>query len=238
VAQTVLIVLVTWAVAKAIPDFYRVVFPLSSFGLSADNNGAIFDVEYPFYDVKDSPAAQAGVRPGERLDLGQMHCKNPLSENCTDVVSILSDFGGVQYTLRNKQITLLFLPPHGSATIKFHLKPALAPLHWLSRIILLADTVVAVLFIGVAFTLVWTRPSIMTWGFFLYAIWFNPGSDYAFYSMLQYWTPAVLIEQVVESFVRGAAYAGLIAFALCFPGETVEPRWRRLRVRQEIAESG
>lgn len=213
---------------KPIADFYRVVFPLSSLGLSADNNGAIFDVRYPFDDMKDSPAAQAGMRPGERLDIREMHCKHPLSDTCANIVSVMSDFGGVQYTLRHKQITLLVLPPHGGAPLLFHLRPAYAPLHWLSRIVLLADTVVAILFVGVAFNLVWTRPSTMTWGFFLYAIWFNPGSDYAFYSLLQYWTPAVLIEQVVESFVRGAAYAGLIAFALCFPGETVEARWRRL----------
>jgi hypothetical protein len=157
-----------------------------------------------------------------------MHCKHPFSDTCANIVSVMSDFGGVQYTLRHKQITLLVLPPHGGTPLQFHLRPADAPLHWLSRIVLLADTIVAILFVGVAFNLVWTRPSTMTWGFFLYAIWFNPGSDYAFYSLLQYWTPAVLIEQVVESFVRGAAYAGLIAFALCFPGETVEARWRRL----------
>ncbi len=217
-----------WAMTKALPDFYRVVFPLNALGLSADNDGAIFDVEYPFDDAKDSPAARAGLQPGESLDLTQMHCKNPLSERCTGIVAILGDFGGVQYTLREDQMTLLILPRHGGLPIAIPIKPAHAPLHWHSRIVLLADTIVSVLFIGVAFYLVWTRPSRMTWGFFLYAIWFNPGDDYAFYSLLQFWTPAVLIEQVLEAFIRGAAYAGLLAFALCFPGETMEPRWRRI----------
>ena len=33
--------------------------------------------------------------------------------------------------------------------------------------------------------LVWSRPSAMSWGFFLYVNWFNPGQEYAFYAILQ-----------------------------------------------------
>jgi hypothetical protein len=123
---------------------------------------------------------------------------------------------------------ILILPKNGGAPLTFHIQPAPAHLHWHSRAGLLADTTVGILFVCVAFYLLWTRPSRMTWGFFLYAIWFNPGQDYAFYALLQLWPPGVLIEQLLETVIRGAAFAGLLAFALSFPGETVEPRWQRL----------
>lgn len=228
VSRALMILLAVWALAIITPELYRVIAPLSSIGLSADNDGTVLNVKRPFDRLTDSPAARAGIVPGDQLDLKQMHCKEPLSENCTGVVTVLGDFGGVQYTLRSDQITLLIVPLHGGPPVKLHIRPSYAALRWHSRLGLLADTVVGSLFVSVAFYLVWTRPSRMTWGFFLYAIWFNPGEDYAFYSLLQTWTPAVLIEQVLEAFAQGAAYAGLLAFALCFPGETVEPRWQRL----------
>jgi len=68
----------------------------------------------------------------------------------------------------------------------------------------------------------------MTWGFFLYAVWFNPGQDYAFYALIQPWPLAILAEQFVEALAQGAAYAGLLAFALRFPTGDSESTWRRL----------
>jgi hypothetical protein len=226
--RALMILLAIWAVAIIAPEFYRVVAPVNSIGLSADNDGKIVDVVYPFDRPADSPAAQSGIVPGQRLDLSQMHCKAPLSDRCTGAVTVLGDFGGVQYTSRSDEITLLILPKNGGAPLTFHIQPAPAHLHWHSRAGLLADTTVGILFVCVAFYLLWTRPSRMTWGFFLYAIWFNPGQDYAFYALLQLWPPGVLIEQLLETVIRGAAFAGLLAFALSFPGETVEPRWQRL----------
>ncbi len=211
-----------------LPDLYRLVGPLDSFGLSADNNGTIIDVRQPFETLKASPASQAGITPGERLDLRHMHCRDPFSENCTGVVAVLGDFGGARYTLRHRPVTLIILSSPGAKPIILRLKAAPAPLRLAPQLLLLANTIVGALFVLVAFNLVWTRPSLMTWGFYLYAIWFNPGQDYAFYSLLQTWTPGALIEQFLEAFGAGAAYAGLIVFALCFPGEGLEPRWHSL----------
>ena len=227
-SRALMILLTIWALAVITPELYRVVAPLNSLGLSVDNDGRVLDVQQPFDRPADSPAARSGIIPGDRIDLSQMHCKDPLSERCIAILTLLGDFGGVQYTLRGEQITLRILPRQGGPPVTFLIRPAQTALRWHARLGLLADTVVGMLFVSVALYLVWTRPSRMTWGFFLYAIWFNPGEDYAFYALLQVWTPAVLIEQILEAFIQGAAYAGLLAFALCFPGETVEPRWRRL----------
>src|ERR1700758_5522975 len=50
-----------------------------------------------------------------------------------------------------------------------------------ARGVLLFNEAIATLFILGAAWLVWTRPGGMTWGFFLYAIWFNSGQNYVFY---------------------------------------------------------
>ena len=211
-----------------LPDLYRVVAPLGSLGLSVDNNGRVINVRHPFDDVATSPAARAGIVPGDRVDLARMRCFQPLSAGCTSVVAVLGDFGGVEYTMRQAPVAISIIAAQGGTPRTLSVTPAPAPLPPDARLLLLADTAVGALFVGVAFLLAWTRPGRMTWGFFLYAIWFNPGQNYTFYALLQLWTPAVLIEQCLEAFVQGAAYAGLIAFALRFPGEAVEPRWRRL----------
>jgi hypothetical protein len=211
-----------------VPSFYQVAAPLASFGLSADNNGRIFDTVSPFANADESPAAAAGLLHGDRLDLGRMRCTNPLSPNCVSLVAVLGGLGGLQYVRPGSRITLSVVPRHGGPTHTVRLAASLAPLSVAARLVLLADTVVGVLFIAVAFHLVWTRPGRMTWGFFLYAIWFNPGQDYAFYALIQPWPLAVLAEQFVEALAQGAAYAGLLAFALRFPTGVPEPAGRRL----------
>jgi hypothetical protein len=64
-----LVVLTFWALAMIIPDFYRLYQPLGSFGFYANNDGVITDVQGPFLHETDSPAFQAGLRMGDRLDL-------------------------------------------------------------------------------------------------------------------------------------------------------------------------
>jgi len=198
-----LIVLAAWALAIIVPSFYQVAAPLASFGLSADNNGRIFDTVSPFANADESPAAAAGLLHGDRLDLGRMRCTNPLSPNCVSLVAVLGGLGGLQYVRPGSRITLSVVPRHGGPTHTVRLAASLAPLSVAARLVLLADTVVGVLFIAVAFHLVWTRPGRMTWGFFLYAIWFNPGQDYAFYALIQPWPLAVLAEQFVEALAQG-----------------------------------
>ena len=77
-----------------------------------------------------------------------------------------------------------------------------------------------------AFQLTWRRPCAMTWGFFLFAIWFNPGQTYAFYALITPWPYAILAEEVVEAAAQAAGYVGLVVFALRFPHDVIEPDWR------------
>jgi hypothetical protein len=70
--------------------------------------------------------------------------------------------------------------------------------------VLLLDQLASVLVILAAAWLVWTRPGIMTWGFFLYVIWFNPGQSAEYYALLQRSSPIALLTQNI---------AGAIALA-------------------------
>jgi hypothetical protein len=224
--RMLLIVLAVWALALILPDSYRVVAPLASLGLSADDNGTITNVRVPFKTLAESPAARAGLVPGDRLDLGQMRCIDPFSLGCADIVAVLGDFGGAGYVPQNERVRLIIRPVAGGPSRTVEISAAPSPMNWHARVVLLADTIVGALFIGVAFHLAWTRASRMTWGFFLYAIWFNSGQDYAAYAFLQSWPPGVLIEQGFEAVIQGAAYAGLLTFAMRFPNEHLDAHWR------------
>jgi hypothetical protein len=66
----------------------------------------------------------------------------------------------------------------------------------------------------------------MSWGFFLYVNWFNPGQAYAFYAILQQWPLLLLAQDIAGCFAQAAGYAGLILFVLRAPNDETEPRWR------------
>ncbi len=211
-----------------VPSLLQVIGPFGAVGLSADNDGVLLDVISPFEHPGQSPAAMAGLVPGDHIDLRRMRCTSLGSEACATAVTVLGGLGGLQYTLPGRAIDLPVSGTRGQPSRTVPLHAALAPLRWPARIVLLADTLVGILFIVMAFHLVWTRPGGMTWGFFLYAAWFNPGQTFAFYAGLQVVPALVLVEQVGEALLRGAAYAGLLGFALRFPSDIVGARWRRL----------
>ena len=63
----VALVLLTFdALAIIAPDFLRVVRPLGSFGLAADGDGLIYDVQGPFATEEASP--EASFRPSSSMD--------------------------------------------------------------------------------------------------------------------------------------------------------------------------
>ncbi|MBV9523890.1 MAG: hypothetical protein JO010_13910 [Alphaproteobacteria bacterium] len=225
--RLLLLALVAWALAMILPALYRIAEPLAAFGLTADNDGVVIDILSPFATATASPAANAGIVRGDRIDLERMQCTHPRSRACADLVSVLGGLGGLQYVLPGRAIAVTIRRTDGGPARTIRLEAAPAPLGWPARLVLLADTVVGVLFILTAFRLVWVQPTRMRWGFFLYAVWFNPGQTYAYYAVLQSWPVAVLVQEFAEALAQAAAYAGLLAFALRFPGDAADPRWRR-----------
>lgn len=223
-ASPVLAVLLTlWSLATILPDLARIVTPLASFGLSVDNDGLITSVQEPFATPETSPASRSGLAPGMRLDLSAMRCMQPGSEGCRAIAAVLGAFGGVEYTANTRPITLALQAGDGLPARQVSLRPVPAPLSFATKLVLLADTVIGAAFVIIAFRLVWHQPSPMTWGFFLYAIWFNPGQTYTYYALMQLWPPAVLMAQVMDALAQAAAFTGLLAFALCFPEDAPQP---------------
>lgn len=222
-----LVVLTAWALAMIVPDLQRVIDSGGSFGLSADNDGVVTDVLAPFGSAADSPAAAAGIVPGDRIDLKAMRCIPPGTPQCASLVAVLGGLGGMQSVLPQRQITLTIKPSSGGSSKIVQLQAALAPLNFADRAVLLADTVVGAVVIIIAFWLVWTRAGWMTWGLFLYVIWVNPGQTFTYYALLQRWPVAVFAQEMAEALARGAAYAGLVIFALRFPDDRTEPRWQK-----------
>jgi hypothetical protein len=99
-----------------------------------------------------------------------------------------------------------------------------------ARLALAADELLGFFFIFVAVVLVWQSPSAMTFGFFLYATWFNPGQYFVSYTLLQPYPLAVLVQETLQALIQAAGYAGLVLFAIRFPDNTADARWRRIEV--------
>src|ERR1700732_2679244 len=92
-SRVLLVAFTLWALAMIVPDLYRWDQPLGSFGFYANNDGLITDVQGPFPDEAASPAWQAGLRQGDRLDLGQMQCIPVHTLRCA---SALAALGGLR----------------------------------------------------------------------------------------------------------------------------------------------
>jgi hypothetical protein len=202
-----------------------IIQPLASTGFAADNDGWIYDVKGPFAQ-DDSPAWQAGLRQGDRLDLPAMECSTLENRRCMDLLAVLGGLGGRQLVRPGRVLRLHIVPTDGGAVRVVEVAARLTQTTWLERGVLLFDEVVATLFILAAAWLVWTRPSGMTWGFFLYAVWFNSGQNYVFYVFLQEWPHLLLAQEVVGAVMQGLGYAGFLLFVLRVPSDQTFPAWR------------
>lgn len=216
--------LLIWALAMILPDFTRVVRPLGSFGFYADSDGLIYDVAGPFAEPQDSPAWIAGVREGDRLDFSKMRCIPYDRDVCAATISAV---GGNEYVLPATQATFELLPNGAEPARQVHLTALPRPSNWLVRFVLMLQQIAGIAVIVGAGWLVWTKPGPMSWGFFLYAIWFNPGQSYEFYAHLQRWPIMLMAQNALGCISQAAGYAGLLIFVMRAPTDTLQPQWVR-----------
>jgi hypothetical protein len=214
-----------WALLMVVPDFHRVIQPLASTGFTVDNDGWIYDVTGPFVQ-DDSPAWQAGLRKGDRLDLSAMECSTPEKPGCMDLLAVLGGLGGRQLVRPGRVLRLHIVPADGGAARVVDVAARLTQTTWLERGVLLFNEVIATLFILAAAWLVWNRPCGMTWGFFLYAAWFNSGQNYVLYVFLQERPRLLLAQEVVGAVMQGLGYAGFLLFVLRVPSDQTFHTWR------------
>jgi hypothetical protein len=220
--RLLLIGLLIWALAMILPDFARVVRPLGSFGFFADSNGLIYDVVGPFDSEAESPAWKAGIRPGDRLDFSKMRCIPYDHYVC---VSTITAVGGNEYVLPGRTTTLELLPTATQGARQLHLVAEPRPVNWLVRFVLVLDQIAGIAVLLAATWLVWTKPGPMSWGFFLYVVWFNPGQSYELYAQLHRWPILLLTQNALGAISEAAGYAGLLVFVMRAPTGVQQPEW-------------
>ena len=223
--RIILVLLTLYALAMIAPDVLRVARPLGSFGMSADGDGLVYDVQGPFDSEEDSPAWRAGLRRGDRLDLPAMRCIPVDTDLCA---SLLSLWAGLNFVMPGREATLVIAATaeHPAREVALVAKPR--PSNRLLELVVILETLAGILVVLGAAWLVWTRQGAMTWGFFVYVIQFNPGQAFQFYAWLQQWPLALLVQDVVAAVMQAAAYIGLMLFALRAPVDRVEGRWRAI----------
>jgi hypothetical protein len=217
-----LIVLLVWALGMIVPDLVRVVQPLGSFGFYANSDGLIYDVAGPFSDKSASPASKAGIREGDRIDLRRMSCLPYDAMTCASVLAVL---GGIQYVLPGRGAIIHLAATRDRAATQVALVAVERPTNWLVKLVLLLDGIAGILVVLAAGWLAYKRPGPMSSGFFLYAVWFNPGQSFVFYAVLQQWPILLLVQNAIASLVQGTAYAGLLLFALRVPNDAIDAKW-------------
>lgn len=223
--RILLIVLLSWALAMIVPDLVRVALPLASYGFFADNDGVLYDVIGAFDVETASPAWKAGLRKGDRLDLSHLQCIPYNEKNCDDALAVL---GGRQLALPGRPITLHILASADQPAHQVTLVAEPEPANPFKRFVVGLDQIAGILVVVAAAWLVWTRPGPMSWGFFLYVMWFNPGQIYAFYAMLLQWPPLLLTQNALGCIAEAAGYMGLILFVLRAPDDQSDPKWQWL----------
>jgi hypothetical protein len=222
--RILLAALTLWALAMVVPDLRRLHEPLGSFGFYANNDGLVTDVHGPFPDLGASPAFAAGLRPGDRLDLAQMRC---IPLNTPACASLMATLGGLPLVKSGQRIELMLAATAERPSRQIEIVSRQRPANRWVRAVLVLDQLAAILVILAAAWLVWTRPGIMAWGFFLFVIWYNPGQSSEYYASLLAYSPAALLTQeIAGALAQAAGYAGFIAFALRAPTGELTPRWR------------
>jgi hypothetical protein len=211
-----------WALMMIIPDFYRLAQPLGSFGFYANNDGLVTDVQGPFPNVAASPAFQSGLQPGDRLDLAQMRC---IPVNTLKCATALAALGGMRLVSDHRRASLVLTSTLEKPARQMDIVAKQRPFSWWVLTVLLLDQIAAILVILAAAWLVWTRPGGMTWGFFLYVIWFNPGQSFEYYALLQHSPTALLTQNIAGAIAQGAGSAGFILFAIRAPTDERATHW-------------
>ncbi|GAC1537809.1 MAG: hypothetical protein NVS2B17_10930 [Candidatus Velthaea sp.] len=220
--------LTLWALVVVMPDAVRIVHPLGTLGFFADNNGSIYSVD------ESGPAAKAGVKVGDRISIETMSCRT-LGPKCAQLLSVFGGMGGLQYVRSGAVVSLELRgagqnPAAAPKRVTIASQPEAhgtnAPDRALWRFALAADELGALAFILCSAWLLWHRPCTMTAGFFAYALWFNPGQYFEFYSWLQGHPIAMFAQETLQTIFQSLGYVGFVVLALYFPNDVSRPNLR------------
>src|SRR4029077_16820252 len=146
--RVLLVALTFWALAMIVPDFYRLYQPLGSFGFYANNDGIITDIQGPFLEQAASPAFQAGLRVGDRLDLAQMRCIPIRTVRCASAMAAL---GGFRLVANEQRAELVMAATPGRAAREVDIVANQRPYNgWVLTVLLLDQLAAMLVILGAA----------------------------------------------------------------------------------------
>jgi hypothetical protein len=220
-----LVVGLTWALLVVMPDIFRLWGSLAAFNFQADNDGKIYAVNG---SARSSPL-RGSIQVGERIQLTSAPCWHPSNSQCRNLLAVFGGMGGLSYVLDGTATTLPIVRRDGTiASTSFH--STVKPLDNRTKFILALDELAAAAVLWFAFHMAWNRPGRMTLGFFLYAMWFNPGQYFTTYAWLQQYPWLLLLQEILQALCQGAGYAGFMVFVARFPHDRQEAALPRVEL--------
>ncbi len=192
-------------------DLRRIWFPLGDFGYDINGDGTVTYVE------TGSPAAKADMQVGDTIDL----------QSTPAQFRFFATFQTTAAPGQNATIGLI----HGGVRRIVILTATRGVYDDPDAAYRIAGFLVALLFVTLGAALVWLRPSIMTWGFFVYCLSATPFTFTAAMVLFPFPWPYVvnaIFLQLLGGDVAGGGAAGpvgLLVFALCFLNDPMK-RWR------------
>jgi hypothetical protein len=189
-------------------DFRRIWVPIGDFGYRLDGDDVVT------YVADGSPAARAGMLVGDIVDLPS----TPPQFRYYAVESGTLEAGqsitfGLKHDGHSRLVTLAAAP---QATETYYAAYRVAVLG------------IAILYVALGAALVLLRPSVMTWGFFLYCL---ANAPFTFYTIgLFFPYPWPYIAYPIQWALNSAGIVGLLVFALCFLNDPLKG-WRSSMLR-------
>jgi hypothetical protein len=184
--------------------------PEGELGLQVDYDGKVKAV------APDSPASQAGIIAGDRVDLFQTK------------LSSRGYVSGSPNRPRAGEHVPIWINHRGVDRI-VDLVPVQSGLPLIPKVNLINRTIAALIFVIVGGVLVLLRPSWMTWGFYFYCLGFSPGIAFAGFSRFP--SQAAHAANIIGGDILTAAgTVGILLFALHFMCDEFAA-WRRMLER-------
>ncbi len=191
-------------------DLRRIWFPIGDFGYANNGNNVLI------YVADGSPAAKAGMEIGDTINLQSTPAR---FRWYAAQAGTLAAGQRITFGLTHRgvlRIVTLTSIPQATEAKRYYTAYRIAVLG------------VAMLYIFLGAALVLLRPSLMTWGFFLYCL---ANAPFTFYTMALFFPfPWPYLAYTLQSSLTAAGTVGLLVFALCFLNELVKG-WRLSALR-------
>jgi hypothetical protein len=151
-----------------------------------------------------SPAQRAGIRPGDELQIA------PFSET-------FPQFG---FPLEGAKRTFSFKRPDGSTYSATMTATAVPGFTGTARLLGILALIPATIFLGIAFALVFLRPSVMTWAFYWFAAgYLSTGPSFGFFYSYLSTTGFLVLSFLLSTVFGNFAVLPLLPFILRFPND-------------------